>query len=345
MLSLLLSLVWCCHVAKSSNTTPSLTVINYAHLHSDTLWIRTREESKLISALETRGAFVVTNHGVNRDVMDQAWSDSAAFFESDAANKNAVPMTKDYLYGFQGLREEELSRSESNPDTTSSAFDEKETFQVMIGAVNTSRAADVQWPALPSSMKASWTAYYHEIERLSLGLLQSISSISNVSQSFFADHSYDHVSALRAAHYPKIAIDESVAFRCSAHSDWTLLTVLRQDEVGGLQIEDTLSEAVEGEGEQWLSVVTDFYDFVVNAGDLMERWSNGRFKAIRHRVVDYQNGRRITQRRQSMAYFTFPNEEMTIAPIHNASEAAVFETVTVGGYLRAKHLSAQKNDD
>merc|ERR1719319_693663 len=211
----------------------------------------------------------------------------------------------------------------------------------MIGTVNSSRAADVQWPALPSSMKASWTAYYRELEDLSLGLLQSIASISNASQSFFTEHSDDHVSALRAAHYPQIDIDaENVAFRCSAHSDWTLLTVLRQNEVGGLEIEDTLSEG-EGEGEQWLSVLTDFYDFVVNTGDLMERWSNGRFKAIRHRVVDVHREQRITQRRQSMAFFKFPNEQMSIAVKVNDETVPV----TVGEYLRSKHLSAQTYDD
>jgi len=348
----LLAFAWCWQAATCINISPFLTTINYAHLHSDTLWIRSREETKLLSALQSRGAFVVTNHGVDRDVMDNAWSDAAAFFDSDAANKNSVPMTRDYLYGFQGMRKEELSRSESDTDEGSdskpSSLDEKETFQVLIGATNSSRSAHVRWPAQPRTMKESWTAYYRELERLSLGLLQSIASISNASQSFFAEHSDDHVSALRAAHYPSIEGDEleKGAYRCSPHSDWTLLTVLRQDEVGGLEIESAT------EPERWLSVVTDFYDFVVNAGDLMERWSNGRFKAIRHRVVDVQDSRRITRRRQSMAYFCFPDENVIIAPVRgigasggNASEPAVFETVEVGAYLRAKHHSAQSYDD
>merc|ERR1712228_454992 len=132
-------------------------------------------------------------------------------------------------------------------------------------------------------MPHSWTRYYRQSELLIDGLLQSIASVLDLPDDFFEQYNDDHMSVLRATNYPKIeADDSSMDYRCSPHTDWTLLTLLRADIIGGLQVENRTSH-------KWIDVVTDFYDFVVNIGDLMERWTNDRFKSTRHRVVDYQS--------------------------------------------------------
>ena len=148
---------------------------------------------------------------------------------------------------------------------------------------------------------------------------------------------------MRAANYPKIESDGSDDYRCSPHTDWTLLTLLRKDITGGLQVENKTNN-------EWIDVITDFYDFVVNIGDLMQIWTNDKFQSTRHRVVDYQGDgdRKITERRQSMAFFYFVNGDTLIDAIPTCleeNESKRYQPVLVAEYLESKHLSAQTYDE
>lgn len=310
--------------------------------------IRHQEEMRLKYAMESIGFFVITNHGINHEILDKAWNDSIAFFDSNQTNKNSVPMSKEYIYGYQN--KEILSRSEG--DTNANSLDQKETFQVYIGASNTDRYKDVLWPKYPINMNRSWTAYYRELEILVHGILRSVASILNLeSIDFFEQYNDDHLTALRAANYPQIDDEDEnqdIHIRCSSHSDWGILTLLRQDSVGGLQIENKTNN-------EWVDVATDFYDFVVNIGDLLELWSNYQFKSTRHRVVDYiksrDNGKiiKITKRRQAMAFFYIINGDTEInvlSTCSNENEAkSKNEPLIVKDYLESKHSSTQTYDD
>ena len=71
----------------------------------------------------------------------------------------------------------------------------------------------------------------------------------------------------------------NAAARINAHSDFGTLTLLFQDSVGGLEIQDPHEEG------KFRSVPPVDGAVLVNIGDLMERWSNGRWKSTVHRVV------------------------------------------------------------
>eukprot|EP00483_Globobulimina_turgida_P006242 UN06252 len=110
--------------------------------------------------------------------------------------------------------------------------------------------------------------------------------------------------------------EASDSWRCSSHSDYGTFTLLRQDGVGGLQVEVSTAE--------WMDVSSDEYDFIVNLGNTMKQWTNDRFKSTRHRVVVPRNEYEA-QRRQSIAFFHNPNGNATIQTLKsclNASGAA-----------------------
>ncbi|NIR38503.1 MAG: isopenicillin N synthase family oxygenase, partial [Actinobacteria bacterium] len=67
-------------------------------------------------------------------------------------------------------------------------------------------------------------------------------------------------------------------FGVSAHTDFGMLTVLCQDDVGGLQLERP-------DGE-WIAVPPVAETLVINVGDLLARWSNGRYRSTPHRVIN-----------------------------------------------------------
>lgn len=88
---------------------------------------------------------------------------------------------------------------------------------------------------------------------------------------------------LRLLHYPSLPAAElqhDRRSRISAHSDFGTLTLLFQDGVGGLQVEDPKCPG------RFVGVRPVRGAVLVNVGDLLERWSNGRWKSTVHRVVE-----------------------------------------------------------
>ena len=120
----------------------------------------------------------------------------------------------------------------------------------------------------------------------------------------------DHTSFVRLNHYPLndlLSADEAADvtplgdMALHHHSDAGALTILLQDEVGGLQVEHDGS---------WIDVEPIPDAFVINTGDMMQVWSNDRFTAALHRVAA-----RSTRARSSLPYFFNPSYSCTYAPL------------------------------
>src|SRR5690606_24581271 len=105
---------------------------------------------------------------------------------------------------------------------------------------------------------------------------------------------------------PPEADDEQ--FGVSPHTDFGTLTLPCQDPIGGLQ--------VQGRGGDWIVARPIEGTLVVNVGDLMERWTNLRFKSTPHRVIN-----RTGRQRLSIAVFVDPNFETPVVPVCRDGEA------------------------
>lgn len=86
------------------------------------------------------------------------------------------------------------------------------------------------------------------------------------------------------------------------HTDYGMLTILLQDDVGGLQVET--------EDGSWIDVPPVPGSFVVNIGDMLEIWTSGAFKAKPHRVKVSP-----TKPRLSVAMFYEPGFDCVVSPI------------------------------
>ena len=138
-----------------------------------------------------------------------------------------------------------------------------------------------------------------------------------------------HGSALRLAHYPALSPQTPTAgrFRAGAHTDYGTLTILWTDGRPGLEVLDASGA--------WLPVDVPDGAFVVNLGDLMQRWTNDRWRSTMHRVVVADP----TDARVSIPFFHNANWDAVVECIVAPGEAARHEPVTAGRHLMAKFRS------
>jgi isopenicillin N synthase-like dioxygenase len=125
---------------------------------------------------------------------------------------------------------------------------------------------------------------------------------------------------LRVIDYP----EGGVGSRAGAHRDYGCLTIIRSD-AGGLEAQTRAGE--------WLPVEAPRGGFVVNIGDLMQRWTGDRWVSTLHRVVGAGGARR----RQSLVFFHNPRSD---ALIETLGDGTVYEPVTAGDYVVARAAAA-----
>ncbi|MFN8020218.1 MAG: 2-oxoglutarate and iron-dependent oxygenase domain-containing protein [Acidimicrobiales bacterium] len=293
---------------------------------------------------ETVGFFQIVGHGVDPAVIDTAWREARRFFDLPLADRMTVAQRDGDAYGFSPMEREALERSLGTMD---GAADLKQTFNVgpLAGAridlddpVSAWAFGPTPWPAAQPSLEPAMRAYFDAMDALARRLLQLFAIALGQPHDFF-DPFVDHApGALRALDYPELG-DRSPApgqLRAGAHTDYGTLTILRQDDApGGLEVLDPRTD-------EWTPVPARADGFVVNLGDLMQRWTNDRWRSTMHRVVAPPSGSG-PHRRQSMAFFHNANVDarIEVIPTCIAPDAvAAHAPVIAGPHLWQKFTRA-----
>ena len=142
-------------------------------------------------------------------------------------------------------------------------------------------------------------------------------------------------SVMRITRYPSLSSfglshnDESPALRIGPHRDLGSITLLFQDDQGGLQ--------VQLENNEWVNVVPVRNSIVVNLGNLMRRYCNGLLKSSIHRVVS--NAKSNDTDRYSVILFINPDDDSYVAPMEHCvtdSRPAGWENINTGAYMSCK---------
>ncbi|PMD44766.1 putative UPF0676 protein [Hyaloscypha variabilis F] len=189
------------------------------------------------------------------------------------------------------------------------------------------------------------TDFYWECSKTSREILTAIGTgIGLKDPEFLLKFHSGHNNQLRLLHYPPIPaaqLENESSARMPAHSDWGSITMLFQDDCGGLEVEN---QHVPGE---FIKATPLKNAIVMNVGDLLMRWSNDYLKSTLHRVTlppaqdRYTGPERMTRARYSIPYFVSPDIDARIECMPEcASESnpAKYEPVVQRDYrlMRAK---------
>jgi isopenicillin N synthase-like dioxygenase len=165
------------------------------------------------------------------------------------------------------------------------------------------------WPESDPSFRTVMMDFYDSCHELHLQVMDSIGLGLGLSQGFFTKFCDSKEHNLRLLHYPEVeknVLDRPNQTRAGAHSDYGTITLLFQDQIGGLQVKNPIGEFVNAPPIE--------NAIVINAGDLLARWSNDMIASTEHRVVSppYCPKNQKYPERYSVAYFCNPNFNATI---------------------------------
>ncbi|KAL3474685.1 hypothetical protein BJX99DRAFT_173297 [Aspergillus californicus] len=233
------------------------------------------------SACRYPGFFQITGHSVSADLRAQTLQSLQEFFGLPQDVKMQVHRTKsECSAGYEVVGEQKVE----------AGGDQKEGF--MIGPDpfpgKVLQVAN-QWPeeSVCPGFRETFTQHYKEVRQLSKSMFRLLALSLELEETYFDNFvaSRDSITMCKAHRYPPTSREMAAKTKgIGAHTDWGALTLLLQDEVGGLEV------YYEPE-DKWYPVkyIPDAY--VVNIGDMMERWTNNRYKSTRHRVISPVSGK------------------------------------------------------
>jgi isopenicillin N synthase-like dioxygenase len=184
-----------------------------------------------------------------------------------------------------------------------------------------------RWPAedLCPGFRAAMEDYHSALQALSNRLLRVLALALDMPVDFFADKFDRPVATLRPLHYPPRVGDPNAGeLGAGAHTDFGCFTLLLTDREPGLQIQ--------WDG-RWVDVPPREGCYIVNIGDLLQVWTNGRFKSTLHRVVS-TTGRE----RYSTAFFVDANFDALVECLPtccSADDPPKFKPLTAGDHVLA----------
>lgn len=255
-------------------------------------------------ACERVGFFYVANHGISRDRIDAAWDAGRRFFALPLERKREIHISKLPNHrGYLGIGEESLDPY---------AADSKEVFK--IGLELPADDPDFlngiimygpnTWPRDLPGFRDAVYAYYQDMFGLSRELFRLFALAIGIDEHFFDDKIDKPMAQLNLIRYPAHEGEPHVGI--GAHSDYECLTLLAQDDSGGLEARNAAGE--------WIAVPPIDGTFVVNIGDMMARWTNDRFASTVHRVYN-----RSGRERYSMPFFCGCNYHTVVSCLPNCS--------------------------
>ena len=314
--------------AAAIETVDRIPTIDIApYLHGDAT-ARAAVAAKIGAAAERYGFALIVGHDIPLSTIDDGFAAGRGFFELPDADKRRMQergSDRGYQPMFDNLRgdgkpsaQEGYTMGHPVPPGDPTLADEP--FY-----------APTPWPALPH-FQARFESLYVALFGLGRDVLGAMALHLGASTDFFDAALVDTYSHMRINHYPP---HETVAHVADEgvfpHHDESLITLLLQDENSGLQV-------MEQDGA-WLPVAPNPRAVVVNVGKMLRHWTDGRYNAALHQVINHSG-----RDRYSIPLFMHPSFRTVVDPralIGGREASAAHPPIVAGEAVQASFASTR----
>jgi validamycin A dioxygenase len=244
---------------------------------------RAQITADLDAVLRQTGMFLVRGHGIPGELTDQMRTRGHAFFKLPREQKDKYSVARPYDNGWRGLG----ALQASAVDGVLSAPDLHEAYHMGPSHRTGDPGFDElyypanKWVAELPELEQTALAYTGHMVRISLEIFEVLAAVLGLAEDYFTSQAARATWTQNVNWYPSLRTVGSVQegqMRVGPHSDFGSISLLdRQLGVGGLEIWN--------EQDGWFAPPFEPGTLVVNLGDLMHLWTDGRWQALRHRVL------------------------------------------------------------
>lgn len=279
----------------------------------------------ICAALEGIGFFGIANHGVPAHVVQAAFAASQRFFGQPMADKLAVRINMGHR-GYMPMADQHRADA-VRPNLSESFLIGPDLAEDDPAVVEGRPLHGVNpWPDGQDGFRDALAGYRDAMSTLGLRLLPLFESALDLPDGFFAARYRNPMGFVRSLHYPPLSDSaDPKQFGAAPHSDFGFITILAQDDVGGLQVQTR-------EGD-WIDAPNRPGVFLVNIGDMLMRWTNDRFRSTMHRVINAPG-----RDRYSLPFFFDPDFETEVACLESCTgpgNPPRYDPLVWGDYLTA----------
>ncbi|KIL66413.1 hypothetical protein M378DRAFT_185987 [Amanita muscaria Koide BX008] len=314
-------------------SSPTIPVVNFSSFYSSSPSERSQTGTAIFEALRDIGFVYLTNHGVSKQVIDEAFTQSRVFFDLPLVDKLKAPHPPESWNhrGYSQIGQEKISlypdalnTGTTSTDKVPSVLDMKESFD--LGRENDPITPNIYPPPeIVPEFRSVTNRLFSTLHNFGLDVLHALALGLQLEDEHFFSHFHgkdgkeDPKNQLRLLHYP--AVSKAVAAR--RHLDTAF---------GGLEVEAS-------RGGQYIPVPVIPGAILVNIGDLLQMWSNDTLRSTRHHIGlpdanTVGDGEEIVMsRRFSIPYFITPDLDAVGRPKKNIEPVRAWDYIvrSIGG--------------
>lgn len=275
---------------------------------------RERIAAQLRHIFERVGFYFITNHGVPQSLIDRMFEEVKRFHAQplDAKLRVKVNLHNVGYMPMRGATTRHSQISTNNKPNVNEAFFAKRDLapdHPDVVAGKPFRCAN-QWPEDLPGFRETIVAYQQALESLGKALLPAYALALDLPADTFDEGFREPTYTLRMTHYPQQPPDgeNEGEFGLAPHTDTSFMTLLAQNRIPGL--------AIRLPSGKWIDAPAIEGAFLVNGGDMLRRWTNDRFLATPHKVVN-----RSGQERYAIPFFFDCSTEYVMTPFENCVAA------------------------
>ena len=269
------------------------------------------------------GFFYVSGHSIHQELLEQAFSVSKNFFAAPEEAKATV-LTQGYHRGLLAMGVSKMEGQQKVDLKESYIWGEDYVQDNADFLAGNELLPPNRWPNFMPEIRQILPEYLHQAHHTGKQLLRAIAASLDIDLDYFVGKFRKPITRSTLIHYPpQPPTMGEEQFGVSPHTDYGTITLLAQDDTGGLR--------VQGINGNWLTAHPIEGTIVVNVGDLLARWSNNRFRSTPHCVVNASG-----KERYSIATAMDPDWDTLVSPVVKPGEQPLYEDVLCGDYIRGR---------